>query len=212
MIDQDFEDLPEIEQEQTKKPRKNRKGTNAIDYVDNQELFEYIFKWQQEANDWAVQNEDTLLHYYPEKKDGNSFEKAVAAARQANAISNEPRIPDIIGLSILQICENFSQKPNWSGYTWRDEMVDDAVTDCVRGVRKFNSINYSNAFGYFTKIANWAFTGRIQKEKQENERKLTMAFDPTNAPSYSVIQGDTTVYDIKIDEVSDFFHNGKAGS
>lgn len=210
----DYEDIDDgqelvSEEVETSKSRRNTQGKQTLDYVDNQKLYSLILEWQESVNDWVVKNEDLLIEYYPEKKDGNSYEKALAAAKQAGAFVSEPKVPDTIGLSILRICMNYSQKSNWSGYTWREEMVDDAVMDCVRGIRKFNSLSYTNPFAYFTQVAHWAFTGRIQKEKQEHERKMSMVFDPTNQVSYSTLDGDTTVYDVGIEDLSDFYYSGK---
>lgn len=209
----DFEDLCDIdltdggvEEAAVPTPRKNKKGEDSTDYVDNQTLYQNIVAWQEAANDFAVQNEHLIAPYFPDKKDGNSYEKALTAALAAKAIPQEPKVPDTIGVAILHICTKYSLKPNWRSYTWREEMIDDAVMDSVRGIRKFNSVSYTNPFAYFTQVAHWAFTGRISKEKVDHERKMKMAFDPTTDATYSRIDGDTTIYDIGVDGASEFYY------
>lgn len=212
-IDLELENDVEVEEEvidlPPEKRRKNKKGEVSDDYVDNQKLYDNIKDWQNSANDFAVRYEHQIQQFYPDRKDGNSFEKALTSAIAAKVIPNEPKISDEIGVSILHICTKFSQKPNWRGYSWREEMVDDAVIDCVRGIRKFNSTSYTNPFAYFTQVAHWAFTGRIVKEKQEHERKLAMAFDPTNEAAYTTLDGDKTVYNVGVNDTFDFYYANK---
>lgn len=204
----DFDDV--IVDEKTK--RKNRRGEESDDYVDNQNLYTLICEWQEKANDFAVKYQHQIAPYFPDKKDGNSYEKAISEAIKNKAVPQEPKIPDAIGLSIMRISEKYSMRPNFNGYTWREEMVDDAILDGVRGVRKFNSVQYKNPFAYFTQISHWAFTGRIGKEKSEHARKMEMAFDPTNEKTYTTLEGDTTVYDIGFDDLADFYYNGGSGA
>lgn len=82
--------------------------------------------------------------------------------------SPEPRvISNYIGLAIMQICNGLAKKGNFSGYSWRDEMVDDAIENCVYAVPHFNTEKSNNPFGYFTMVAYRAMIRRIQLEKKQ---------------------------------------------
>lgn len=86
-------------------------------------------------------------------------------------IENErpkPQISDYIGQSILLICNNLARRPNFSGYTYKDDMISDAVIFCLRSVDNFDPQRTDNPFGYFTQVAWNAFIQRIHKEKKEN--------------------------------------------
>lgn len=85
-----------------------------------------------------------------------------------------PKIPSDIGHSILLICTNLIKKPNFSGYSsqYREEMVSDAMMDCVAAVDNFDPEKTNNPFAYFTQIAWNAFIRRIQKEKKQQYIKL----------------------------------------
>jgi hypothetical protein len=87
-----------------------------------------------------------------------------------------PRIPEYIGSCFLRICEGLSHKPNFIRYTYRDEMVCDAIENCIKAVFNFNveaatRSGAPNAFAYFTQIAYYAFLRRIQKEKKQQDIK-----------------------------------------
>ncbi len=77
------------------------------------------------------------------------------------------RVPAYIGICIQQICNRLSTKPNFSGYSYKDEMISDGLENCLAAVGGFNAEKSVNAFAYFTQIAWNAFIRRIQKEKKE---------------------------------------------
>lgn len=66
-------------------------------------------------------------------------------------------MPNQIARAIMQICENLSRSGRFVGYTWREDMVQDAILVCVRSARKFNPEKSDNPFAYFTQIAYNAF-------------------------------------------------------
>lgn len=87
-----------------------------------------------------------------------------------------PVVPTYIADCFLKICEGLSHKPNFIGYTYREEMVMDAVENCLRAIRNYNIKNATrtgkpNSFGYFTQIAYRAFIRRIDKENKQLKLK-----------------------------------------
>lgn len=87
-----------------------------------------------------------------------------------------PVVPDYIAISFLRIAENLSHKSNFIRYTYREEMVMDAVENCLKAIENYD-INAEtrtgkpNAFAYFTQIIWYAFLRRIQKEKRQQDIK-----------------------------------------
>jgi len=81
------------------------------------------------------------------------------------------KISNYIGQAILLICNNLSRKPNFSGYSFKNEMVSDAICDCVTAVNNFDPDKTNNPFAYFTQVAWNAFIRRIDKEKKQNAIK-----------------------------------------
>lgn len=87
-----------------------------------------------------------------------------------------PVVPDDIAVSFLKIAENLSHKSNFIRYTYREEMVMDAVENCLKAVENYNieaktRSGKPNAFAYFTQIIWFAFLRRITKEKKQQEIK-----------------------------------------
>jgi hypothetical protein len=88
-----------------------------------------------------------------------------------------PQLSEYIGSCLLKIAEGLSRKPNFVRYTYREDMVMDAVENCLRAVSNFNvnagtRTGLPNAFAYFTQICYFAFIRRIQKEKKCQDVKL----------------------------------------
>ena len=110
------------------------------------------------------------------------FSAAVVAyvkdANEAKANNRtKPIIPDYVARCFLKIAEGLSHKANFVRYTYREEMVMDAVENCLKAIENYNletatRTGKPNAFAYFTQIAWYAFLRRIQKEKKQQDIKL----------------------------------------
>lgn len=78
-----------------------------------------------------------------------------------------PPLPEFVGECFIKIATNLSRKPNFVSYTFKEEMIGDAIENCLMYFRNFDETKSSNAFAYFTQIAKNAFIRRIDKEKKE---------------------------------------------
>lgn len=98
-------------------------------------------------------------------KEITAYRKAVRKAKREETL--KPRIPEYIGQCFMLIAENMSHKYNFLSYTFRDEMVADAIENCVMYVDNFNPSKSKNPFAYFSQIVYYAFLRRIQREKKQ---------------------------------------------
>ena len=103
------------------------------------------------------------------------YVERVDAARKKE--TNIPKVPDYIAQCFLKIAEGLSHKANFIRYTYREEMVMDAVENCLKAIGNYNleaatRTGKPNAFAYFTQITWYAFLRRITKEKKQQEIKL----------------------------------------
>jgi hypothetical protein len=115
-------------------------------YINNKEFSQAVFSYVEECNEC--------------KKNGTEV----------------PIVPNYVALGFHQIAEGLSHRPNFISYSYRDEMVMDAVENCLRAIRNYNieaatRTGNPNAFAYFTQIAYYAFLRRISKEKKQQEIK-----------------------------------------
>ena len=107
-------------------------------------------------------------HYINNKDFLKEMIKYRTAIRKAKRLGQpKPQIPTYVAKCFMMIAENLSHKPNFLSYTFRDEMVADAIENCVMYVDNFDPSKSSNPFAYFTQITYYAFLRRIQKEKKQ---------------------------------------------
>lgn len=104
------------------------------------------------------------------------------------------KITNYIGECFLLICNRLAQKSNFNGYTYIEEMISDAIENCIMAVNSFDPNKTNNPFAYFTQIAKFAFIRRIQAEKKQTYIKHK------NMINY-YLQGETET--VELNELSD---------
>ena len=88
-----------------------------------------------------------------------------------------PKVPDYVAQCFLKICEGLSHKSNFVRYSYREEMVMDAVENCLKAIENYDieaatRTGKPNAFAYFTQISWYAFLRRIEREKRQQDIKM----------------------------------------
>lgn len=84
---------------------------------------------------------------------------------------NIPQVSNYIGNCIIKIAEGMARRPNFNGYSWRNDMIGDGIETCIRYVKSFDPEKSKNPFGYFSQIVWYAFISRIQAEKKQSKIK-----------------------------------------
>lgn len=122
---------------------------NPINYVNNKEFYASIIEYR---------------------------EKVI----EANKLGvDKPEIPRYIGECIMKISTNLAKKPKFANYSYKDEMILDAIEDCIKaintigepndtgGIKGFDPDKTNNPFAYFTQIAFNAFRRRLNEESRK---------------------------------------------
>ena len=80
-------------------------------------------------------------------------------------------IGEKLGQSIYKIATGLSYAPNFINYSYKDDMIGDAIVKMFSALqlKKFNIDSGNNPFSYFTTIAFHAFINRIKKEKKQRQ-------------------------------------------
>ena len=78
-----------------------------------------------------------------------------------------------LGKMILTIATNYSDKGSFSGYSWKRDMIADAVFTCVKYIHNFDpdKQKHPNPFAYITTICHNAFVNYIRKQKKHSKIK-----------------------------------------
>ena len=118
------------------------------------------------------------IHYVNNADFSTAVVEYVTLVREAKAKEERlPVVPDYIAQCFLRIAEGLSHKSNFVRYTYREEMVMDAVENCLKAIENYNleaatRSGRPNAFAYFTQISWYAFLRRIAKEKKQQDIKV----------------------------------------
>jgi hypothetical protein len=107
-------------------------------------------------------------------KQGKSKEELPAFVR--------PQTPeyDYIGECLLKIATHLSYKPNFINYTFREDMIGDAIENSIQYLENFDPKKSNNPFAYFTQVMMFAFFRRITKEEKHayiKQKSLESAID-----------------------------------
>lgn len=102
------------------------------------------------------------------------YVNGVTSAKEAGG--EPPNIPNDIGEAFMKICNGLARSPSFMNYSYREDMVMDAVENCVKAIMNYDVTKTTrtgapNAFSYFTQIAYFAFLRRIAKEKKQTTIK-----------------------------------------
>lgn len=94
----------------------------------------------------------------------------------------EPEIPPYVIESMMRIASRLSYRPNFINYSYREDMIGDALIDCIKYARKFNpnkvlyKIKIRDVVGVFKvkdiiKGEDSKYTGKV---KYINQNKLSL--------------------------------------
>lgn len=131
----------------------------------------------------CIKGELVATNYIDNKK---MYEELVIYNRNLKASKEnttiKPRISNYLGECFMLIATRLSTRPQFVNYIFRDEMIGDAIENCVIYIHNFDDTKYTNPFAYFTQIIYYAFLRRIYKEKRQlyikhKTSENTMLFD-----------------------------------
>ncbi|MFK5882863.1 MAG: hypothetical protein QM489_00830 [Candidatus Izemoplasma sp.] len=82
---------------------------------------------------------------------------------------------DYVSKSIIKICTKLLDSPTFMKQNVdRDSLISEAIFDCVKALKNFDSKKSKNPFGYFTQIAYYAFLKILIKEQKIFKNKCKM--------------------------------------
>lgn len=135
--------------------------------------------------------EDAAGNYVDKKEFYNEMKEWKEAIAEAEATGDPPpSMPDVIGEKIILIAEGVARRNNFSGYTYKDEMILDGIENCVRYGHNFDHEEYDNPFAYFSQMVYYAFVRRIKTEKKEAAKKKKCIELAIDDPRYRHDLGD----------------------
>lgn len=85
----------------------------------------------------------------------------------------------------IKLVERYSQRSNWRGYTYIDEMRGQALLQLAQVGLQFNEDKSDNPFAYFTAVVNNSFTRVLNVEKKNQGIRDDLLENAGQAPSWT---------------------------
>src|SRR6056300_230272 len=166
-------------------------------FVDKVKFYEHLLK----RYDTVLKVKEKQKRYYRmiEEANGGDYRKSELNQRVKEMLHRIP-IDDFIGDCILKICQNLIRKKGFIEYsqTHSEDMIGDAIENCILYISSFDPRKSSEPFSYFTQVATWAFVRRIEKEKREIYFKLRSLHNMDGLMDSSHQEEHDDTYDGKI--------------
>jgi DNA-directed RNA polymerase specialized sigma24 family protein len=132
-------------------------------------------------------------HYVDNEKFLDALIQHKKACNDAVARGEEkPILPNYIGECFIKISNHLAYKGNFINYSFRDDMISDAIENCLVAAEKFDPEKSKNPFAYYTQIVYFAFIRRIQKEKKQQATKYKL-LENINIEEIITQEGDSEV-------------------
>lgn len=117
------------------------------------------------------------------------YRTKVQEAKEAGL--EKPPVPNSLMKKFMLIVNGIARRPNFSGYSFLDEMKSRASYICFRKADSFNPEKSDNPFGYYSRIIWQEFVNVIKEEEDESYVKAKSFYN--HEMSYVALEQDDDV-------------------
>lgn len=103
----------------------------------------------------------------------------VIKCKEAGKLSNK------LAKMLYMLTSRYATKPNFSGYTYIDDMVAEALADLCKNALKFKPERSSNPFAFYTQCIHNSFLGYLNNEKKHRRIRDAMLVEIGENPSFN---------------------------
>ena len=142
------------------------------------------------ANPKTVADHKVKLHFPPWKqyilRNGEIAEVGIShhnKDKEFDIISG--KITATLANMYIKLVERYSQRGNWRGYTYIDEMRGQALLQLAQIGLQFNEARSDNPFAYYTAVVNNSFTRVLNIEKKNQGIRDDLLEKAGQAPSWT---------------------------
>lgn len=95
------------------------------------------------------------------------------------------KISNELAKMFIKLCERYSMRSNWRGYTYVDEMRSHALLQLSQIGLQFNELKSQNPFAYYTAAVTNSFTRILNLEKRNQNIRDDLLQEAGQMPSFS---------------------------
>lgn len=95
------------------------------------------------------------------------------------------KLTEKLAKMFMMLCQRYSMRSNWRGYTYVDEMRSQALLQLSQIGLQFNEDKSQNPFAYYTAAVNNSFTRVLNMEKRNQGMRDDLLEQAGQMPSYT---------------------------
>lgn len=104
---------------------------------------------------------------------------AVIASKEAGKLSDE------LAKMLMMLTRKYANRPCFSGYTYKEDMISEALANLCQNALKFNPERSKNPFAFYTSCINNSFLHVLSVEKKHRRIRDQLLIDIGENPSYN---------------------------
>lgn len=97
----------------------------------------------------------------------------------------EGRLTNELAKMLMMLTRRYAQRPCFTGYTYKEDMISDALTNLCQNALKFKPEVSSNPFSFYTTCVNNSFLQFLNNEKKHRKIRDQLLIDMGENPSYN---------------------------
>lgn len=95
------------------------------------------------------------------------------------------RLSDELARMLMMLTRKYAQRPCFSGYTYKEDMISEALANLCQNALKFNPEKSKNPFAFYTSCINNSFLQFLNVEKKHRRIRDQLLIDMGENPSYN---------------------------
>lgn len=118
---------------------------------------------------------------------------------------NGNKISDRLGKMFISISNNFASKPNFNGYSYKDELISNGILACCIAFQNFDPEKSNSPFSYFTQVIFHSFLQILNKEKKAQNIRDELLMNADMNPSFGYLErnSDQDSHNIVLDNTKE---------
>lgn len=128
------------------------------------------------------------LNFIPFKhyiiRDGQAIEVGRSHTKDGQFSQTHGSITDRLAHMFILLVNKYSQKSNWRGYTYVDEMIGQSLLQLSSMALQFDEAKSDNPFAYYTASITNSFTRVLNLEKNNQRVRDEILIDRGQTPSF----------------------------
>ena len=117
--------------------------------------------------------------------DGAAVEVGRSHSKDGEFSMTHGSMTDKLARMFMLLVERYSQRPNWRGYSYLDEMKGQSLLQLSSMGLAFNEAKSNNPFAYYTQVLSHSFTRVLNLEKKNQNIRDAILIERGQTPSFS---------------------------